>query len=185
MYFSKARLLVIFVLLAVAVVLPMRWVDSQLQTEDACCHFLDSDICAPVLCFEFAWTSEKANLTLSSWNGKLHYLTFAFGLDFLFLLVYPVVFFLGLQQIAKYAPWQLLKKLATFFAPAVLVSGVFDAVENACLLGYIFGHHAEWLLKTAGGCAGIKFMLLIVGGLIISIGLLTLLPKGWKWLARK
>lgn len=185
MYFSKTRLLVIFVLLAVAVVLPMRWVDSQMQTEDVCCHFLGRDICAPVLCFEFAWTSEKANLTLSAWNSKLHYLTFAFGLDFLFLLVYPVVFFLGLQQIAKYTPSQFLKTLATFFAPVVLASGIFDAVENICLLRYIFGWHSEWLLKLAGICAGIKFVLLAAGGLIILPGLLTLLPKGWKWLTRK
>jgi len=185
MFFSKVRLLVIFVLLAVAVVLPMRWVDRQLQTDEPACHLLGLAVDSPVLCFEFVWTAEKANAALDAWSDKLHYLTFGFGLDFLFLLAYPVVFFLGLQQIAKHTPWHFLKRGASFFAPALLASGLFDAVENVCLLRYIFGHRDEWLLKMAGICAGIKFGLLVLGGLIILIGLMTLLPKGWKWLTQK
>lgn len=177
MTFSKPRLLAGFALLTVAVILPMRWVDCHLQAEDACCRFLGLDICAPVLCFEFAWTTEKAEATLAAWSGKMHFLTFGFGLDFLFLLAYPVVFFLGLQQIAKHTTWHLIKRIAAFFAPVVLASGLFDAVENVCLLRYIFGHHDEWLLKMAGVCAGIKFALLAVGGLAILAGSVAMLFK--------
>ena len=185
MTFSKTRLLVIFILLSIAVILPMRWVDGHLNTPDACCHFLGRDICSPVLCFEFAWTTEKANLTLAAWEDKLHYLTFGFGLDFLFLLLYPVVFFLGLQQIAAQRPLKWLQRIAAFFAPVALASGMFDAVENICLLRYIFGHQDEWLLKMAGVCAGIKFGLLVLGGIIIFSGSLASLYKWTKnWLKK-
>lgn len=174
MPFSKARLLLVFILLAVAVILPMRWVDCQLQTGAPLCHLLGFVVDSPVLCFEFAWTAEKANRMLDVWGNKLHFLTFGFGLDFLFLLLYPTVLFLVLQLVAKYVSTNWLKHLAAFFAPAILASGFFDAVENVCLLRYVFGHHDEWLLKTAGVFAGIKFTLLVVGGLIILPGLPTL-----------
>jgi hypothetical protein len=185
MVFSRICLLIVFGLLSIAVILPMRWVDGHLQNETACCRILNAKINSPVLCFEFAWTTEKADGTLAAWSGKLHYLTFGFGLDFLFLLLYPVVFFLGLQQIATHTPLNWLKRTAAFFAPIVFASGVFDAVENICLLRYIFGHPDEWLLKMAGVCAGIKFGLLVLGGVIIFSGLLTILYKWAKnWLRK-
>lgn len=180
MSFPKARLLSIFILLAVAVVLPMRWVDSHLKTDEPACHFLGFAVDSPVLCFEFAWTAEKASEMLDDWGNKLHFLTFGFGLDFLFLLLYPIVLFLVLQLVAKYAPHEWLKRFATFFAPVALISGLFDAVENICLLRYIFGHHDEWLLKTAGIFAGIKFGLLVIGGLIILPGLPKLFKVSWQ-----
>ena len=180
MSFSKARLLSIFALLAVAVVFPMRWVDGYLKTAESACHICGFKIESPVLCFEFAWTTEKADAMLAAWSGKLHYLTFGFGLDFLFLLLYPVALFLVFQLVAKYISLGWLKRLAVFFAPAMLASGIFDAVENVCLLRYIFGHHAEWLLKMAGICAGIKFGLLLIGGFIILPGLPKLFKVGWK-----
>lgn len=185
MAFSRNRLLIVFILLSIAVILPMRWVDGHLKTPDACCHFLGRDISSPVLCFEFTWTTEKASLTLDAWENKLHYLTFGFGLDFLFLLLYPFVFFLALQQIAMHTPFNWLQRIAAFFAPIALVSGVFDAVENICLLRYIFGHQDEWLLKMAGVCAGIKFGLLVLGGVIIFSWLLTIIYKWTKnWLVK-
>lgn len=185
MIFPKTRLLIIFGLLAIAVMLSLRWVDYHLQTPEACCHFLGREICSPVFCFEFVCTTEKADLTLSAWNGKMHYLTFSFGLDFLFLLVYPVVFFLGLQLIAAHTPVRWLSRTAAAFAPFALAGGIFDAVENICLLRYIFGHHDEWLLKMAGICAGVKFVLLVLGILLIVSGLLTVVYK-WSrdWLKK-
>lgn len=185
MGFSRIRLLIVFGLLSIAVILPMRWVDGHLQNETAYCRILGAKINSPVLCFEFAWTTEKADRTLAAWDGQLHYLTFGLGLDFLFLLLYPVAFFLGLQQIATHTPLNRLKRIAAFFAPVVLISGVFDAVENICLLRYIFGHQDEWLLKMAGICAGIKFGLLVPGGAIIFSWLLTIIYK-WtkKWLKK-
>ncbi len=180
MSFSKTRLLYIFLLLAVAVVLPMRWVDSHLKTSESACHICGLKIESPVLCFEFVWTAEKANEMLDDWGNKLHFLTFGFGLDFLFLLLYPIVLFLVLQLVAKYAPHEWLKRFATFFAPVALTSGLFDAVENVCLLCYIFGHHAGWLLKMAGICAGIKFGLLLIGGFIILPCLPKLFKVSWK-----
>ena len=185
MTFSKTRLLVFFVFLSIAVILPMRWVDRNLQCETACCQLLGSKLCSPVLCFEFAWTTEKADRTLAAWDSKLQYLTFGFGLDFLFLLVYPVVFFLGLQLIASRIRGNWLSRIAAFFAPAVLASGVFDAVENICLLRYIFGQHDQWLLKVAGVCAGIKFGLLVMGGMVIIFGLSANMYKWAKnWLRK-
>lgn len=180
MSFSKTRLLLVFILLTVAVMLAMRWVDAQLGSAETDCHILGVKVDSPVLCFEFAWTNEKADATLASWNGKTYYLTFGFGLDFLFLLLYPIVLFLVLQLVAKYVSTDWLKRLAAFFAPFVLVSGLFDAMENICLLRYIFGHHDEWLLKAAGIFAGIKFALLVVGGLIILPGLPTLFKVSWQ-----
>lgn len=180
MSFSKTRLLLVFTALSIAAMLPLRWVDAHLQTPEACCHFLGRDICAPVFCFEFAWTAEKADSTLAAWGGNLHFLTLGFGVDFVFLLAYPVVFFLGLQLLAAGIRVAWLSRVAAFMAPVVLTSGVFDAVENICLLRYLFGHHDEWLLKTAGVCAGIKFGLLVLGGAVIISGLMALIVNKFK-----
>lgn len=176
MSISKLRLLLVFIALALAVMLPMRWIDRQLLNDDTCCQLLGRPVSSPVLCFEFAWTPAKADAMLRSWEGKLHFLTLGFGLDFLFLLVYPMVFFLGLQLLATRISVTWLRRIAAFMAPVVLTSGVFDAVENICLLRYLFGQPDEWLLKTAGVCAGIKFGLLALGG---ALAIFSLFETGY------
>lgn len=168
--------------------LAMRWADGRLGPDATACNILGIKIKSPVICFEFVWTKEKADQMLDAWKkpegGKLHYLTFGFGLDFLFLLLYPIVLFLILQLVAKHVSPGWLKRFAAFSAPVILTSGLFDAVENICLLRYTFGHSDEWLLKMAGIFAGIKFVLLVVGGLIILPGLPTLFKVSWQKLAQ-
>ena len=180
MSISRSRLLMVFLALALAVMLPMRWIDRQLLNDDACCHLLGRPVCSPVVCFEFAWTPPKADAMLRSWGGRLHYLTPGFGVGFLFLLVYPFVFFLGLQQIASHTRFRWLRAIATFFAPLTLAAGALDAIENIGLLRYLFGPHDAWLLQLSGICAGIKFGLLVTGGVIILCGLFTLRYRAGK-----
>ncbi|MCW5924285.1 MAG: hypothetical protein KIS77_18325 [Saprospiraceae bacterium] len=174
MSFPKPRLLFALLPPTLAVAWAMRWADSHLKTSEAACRIAGLDISSPVLCFEFAWTIEKADAMLAFWNGRVHFLTFGFGLDFLFLLLYPAISFLFLRLVAQHSPAHWLKCVAAFWAPFVLVSGFFDAVENVCLLRYIFSHRADSLLKVAGICAGIKFALLAVSGFIILIGVVAM-----------
>jgi hypothetical protein len=168
---SRSRLLFVVALLTIAVVVPMRWVDRQLRHPDVCCQMAGNQIDSPVLCFEFAWTPDRADRSLATWHDRLHILTFGFGLDFLFLFLYPAFLFLALKKLAENLTGQPAGRLASFFAPFALASGLFDAVENIGLLRYIFVTREAWLLKMSGVCAGIKFALLATALLIVLFGL--------------
>lgn len=122
---------------------------------------------------EFAWTVAAMDRLTAGRDMSL----FIRGtwMDYIFLLLYPLVFYFGLRIVAIFSRVRVLMRAALWLAPVMLLAGLFDAIENAALLKYAYGDHADYLLKISGICAGIKFGILAVGFVVFVFGVLSLL----------
>ncbi len=131
---------------------------------------------AGIVSHQFAWTPEKAQTILSSWEGRASlFAAFGLGLDYLFMPSYALTVALGaLLAAGQRSGW--LARLGTWAAYGVFTAAFFDAMENfgqaqQLLNGFVTAPVTHFV----GVCAFIKFTLLLLGFLYGLVGWLT--PK--------
>jgi hypothetical protein len=113
-----------------------------------------------ILSYEFAGTLENARQMLAAWGetGRLH-AAFSLGLDYVFMLAYPVFFCLLCERSAARARDGWLR-LGVGLAWGQWLAAALDALENAALLSVLFGSPAAVWAPLAWGCAALKFALI-------------------------
>jgi hypothetical protein len=116
-----------------------------------------------IVSFELAGTAAKSAAILDSWPAPAREAAMLLqGLDFLYLVVYPVwVCLLALSLSERLGgKWQ---KAGWWLGTAVIFCAPFDAIENHALIVQITGGPTDALAARAWFCAGAKFALLFTG----------------------
>jgi hypothetical protein len=123
-----------------------------------------------IVSFELAFTRDAAQSMLNSWDEKARlFAAFGLGFDFLFMPVYAVALSLGLLLAGIGKPgWYM--NLTAGLGWGAFAAALFDAVENYALWNILLGNAASLYPQLAGGCASIKFLLLIAGVLTAVTG---------------
>ncbi len=130
--------------------------------------------------FELARTLDVAQAMLASWSAHTQILiAFSLGLDYLFLLLYPLSIALGCALIAARLERRWAFHASVGFALAWLqpAAGVLDAVENYALVKLLLGHHQEFWPALAYYAAVPKFVIVGSGLLYAALaGAASLFP---------
>jgi len=120
-----------------------------------------------IVTFELARTADAARLILDSWDARAREAAMLLqGVDFLFLVAYPLSFSLAAVRLGRRlgGRWQ---GIGVFLSWAVLLAAPLDLVENLALIRQIeFGANdtAAWL---AWACAVPKFALVGVATVFV------------------
>ena len=133
---------------------------------------------AGIVSHQFAWTPEKAQAILSSWEGRASlFAAFGLGFDYLFMPSYALTVALGtLLAAGRRSGW--LAQLGTWTAYSVFTAAVFDALENIGQAQQLLnGVFTTQVIHFVGVCATIKFALLLLGFLYGLVG--WLMPTGY------
>jgi len=115
-----------------------------------------------IVSFELAGPGEKSHAILESWSPQAREAAMLLqGLDYLYLVVYPVwVSLLGLSLSERLGgKWQ---KIGLWLSTGVLLCAPFDAIENHALIVQIMRGPSDELAARAWLCATMKFTLLFV-----------------------
>lgn len=127
-----------------------------------------------IVSFEFCYLTDSCNTALVQWGSKQKALAMlSLGIDYLFLILYPAVIFIGLLLIAPSVPRNLLR-FTVVIARSCFVMGLADAVENFALIQIIVTESGEFYGGVATIFAAIKFT-------IFAISLLWLLLATVKY----
>ncbi len=134
---------------------------------------------AGIVSHQFAWMPEKAQAILSSWDEHASlFAAFGLGLDYLFMPSYALTVALGALLVAgRHSGW--LARLGTWAAYGVFIAAFFDGLENIGEVQQLLnGFITSPVTHFVGGCAYIKFSLLLLGCLYDLVG--WLIPKEHK-----
>lgn len=113
-----------------------------------------------IISFQLCGLRGSCEALLAQWgeHGRLLAML-SLGVDYLFLLTYPLLVSLGLLALLDRVP-EALRAVTQGFAGAVLASGVADAVENYVLIRILLGHSGVESAGIASAFAIVKFAVL-------------------------
>jgi hypothetical protein len=134
-----------------------------------------------IIAFEFVWTPERALRLLQAWGpAKQEAARVSVWVDFPFIPAYAALL-TGLVLLAARASRGGLQRVGPGLALMPWLAGLFDVVENVCLLRILasVGDGPSALMTgLAGTCAAVKFALLIACAGYVLVA-------GGAWLARR
>jgi hypothetical protein len=110
-----------------------------------------------IVSFELARTAEKSAAILDSWSPQAREAVMLLqGLDYLYLVVYPVWLSLLGTSLAERlgGAWQ---RIGLWVSTAVILCAPFDAIENHALIVQVMRGPTEELARRAWFCASVKF----------------------------
>lgn len=126
-----------------------------------------------ILSFEFAKTLSRAHQMIDSWGqtGQV-YAAFNLGLDYLFLVLYPISIALGCALISESLvhKQRLLSGTGTVLSWLQFGAGGLDVVENVALIRILFGSNQSVRPELAWWCALLKFIIVFAGLGYIVVG---------------
>ena len=142
----------------------MQWSEFNIVTEQAP---------KGIISFEFARDMNTARAIIASWREAhvMGYAGFNVGLDFLFLLIYPVVIGLVIVLISSGFPkGNIFRGTGFFISWLVILAALLDAVENVSLINLLTDSmNSNWVV-TAYYCSISKFILIGLGITFIVVG---------------
>lgn len=117
--------------------------------------------------YELAWSASRANEYLSAWraSGALETAKVSLGVDFAFLLAYPLMFATGAALLVRKPVTSAFDRFGRAIQRAVLLCIPLDAIENLALWRMIDHGASDALAHLATICAAIKFLLVIAAAL--------------------
>ncbi len=122
---------------------------------------LKEKVAGGIVAFELAWTETRATEILNAWEDLQDVVKRQTHLDFVFLVLYPLTLSLACAMLAGRSGG-VLAQVGIALSWAVLAAAPLDAVENLAML-HMLGHGAGTLpARIAGGCAALKFTLVIL-----------------------
>ncbi len=158
----RKRLLIGFALLSLLCMLALQRINESIRIVD----------------FELAGSLARANEIMHSWpEGGAVDAAMGIGLDYLFLLAYPIALGLATVQVAHSMRFGRWRNLGYLLASLLLAAGLLDAVENFALYQIVMGQGTEYLAKIARFCAIPKFLIVILSVLYLAAGLLNIFTK--------
>ena len=131
-----------------------------------------------IVSFEFCGWTGSCEATLQAWgeHGR-QWAMLSLGLDYLFMLEYTGLVWLGLQLLAQRVaqpavqqPPNRLLGVLRGSAVLALLAGVFDAAENLCLIGVVHSGQGAPLAGWAAGFASVKFVMIGVALIVLLVG---------------
>ncbi len=132
---------------------------------------------AGIVSFEFAGDLATAKRMVKSWGeaGRV-YAGLNLGLDYLFLVAYPLAIGLGCVLVARGLDgWGY--RAGVLLAWGQLAAGLLDATENYALIRILLGAEREWLAALAAWCAAPKFALVGAGIAYVLVGAVVLATR--------
>ncbi len=128
---------------------------------------------AGIVSFEFAGELSSAQRMVESWGpiGQV-YAGLNLGLDFLFLVAYPITIALGCVLVSRSLSSRALPLavLGVWLAWGQLLAGILDGVENYALIQVLLGGQDVLMPALARACATVKFALVGIGILYVLAG---------------
>ena len=123
-----------------------------------------------IISYELAWSVDRAQDILESWEPLEGTARRQLYLDFGFVLVYPPLLALGCAMLAG-SRFSGSAPVGAFLSWAILAAAPLDAIENLALLGMIAHGADRSRALIAAWCAGLKFVLAYAGlGYILLAG---------------
>jgi hypothetical protein len=124
-----------------------------------------------IVSFELAGSLQNSIDVLNSWdaNAKL-YAGLSLGFDYLFMLMYSLLLFVLIKYVTSKFTKKSVVKFGNFLAIAMLLAGIFDAIENYSLIQLYLGNLEQIFSTVAYYSANLKFSLIGIGLLYIIIG---------------
>jgi hypothetical protein len=152
-----------FLFLALGLMLVFQFLDAPLRTPEAP---------AGIVSLELAWTAEKAEAIVTSWDSRAAlFAALGLGFDYFFMPAYAIAIALGTLLAAGRHPGPF-ARLGDWMGAAAMTTWFFDAIENAGEIMQLFEAQYGWA-PFVSTCATIKFVLILAG---ILYGLV-----GWLW----
>lgn len=110
-----------------------------------------------IISFQFCGLGGTCDALLAQWgdHGRLLGML-SLGIDYLFLVTYPLLVMFGLQSLATRVP-ERLRAPTSFFAWFVLIAGIADALENYVLIRILLGQSDLGIAPVASAFAILKF----------------------------
>lgn len=113
-----------------------------------------------IISFEFCGFMSSCDATLVQWGVKGQQLALlSLGLDYLFMVIYPLLVCVGLLLVAPVVPMPL-KNFTALLAWVALGAGLADAAENFFLIRVVLGGSGLSYGVMASTCAAFKFAIL-------------------------
>ncbi|MEQ1691136.1 MAG: hypothetical protein ABMA00_07625 [Gemmatimonas sp.] len=147
-----------FATLSLILMLQLRGFDATLRT---------ADTPGGIVGYELAGTAARSNTYLDAWRSAnaLDTAKVSLGVDFAFLLAYPLMFAIGTTLLVRRPPSGLFDRVGAVMPYAVLLCIPLDATENLALWRMIDHGATDTLARLAAICAVLKFLLVIAATL--------------------
>ncbi|MBL0173384.1 MAG: hypothetical protein IPP90_22385 [Gemmatimonadaceae bacterium] len=147
-----------FATLSLILMLQLRGFDETLRTVDTP---------GGIVGYELAWSATQASTYLDAWRlaDALEIAKVSLGIDFAFLLAYPLMFATGVALLLRVPPAVTFDRVGAVLRRAVLLCIPLDATENLALWRMIDHGASDTLAHLAAACASVKFLLVIVTAL--------------------
>lgn len=142
-----------FATLSLILMLQLRALDSDLRLEQTPLGIVG---------YELAWSADRANEMLTVWrrNDVTETARVSLGIDFVFLLAYPLMFFTGARLLAR-DPQHAFDRVGRLLAFVVLACIPLDALENVLLWRMITNGATDWPMHLATIAASAKFLVVL------------------------
>lgn len=127
-----------------------------------------------IVAFELAGSRARADAILAAWGeeGRMRAAVLQ-GLDYLFLLLYPLAIGLGCVMVAhRLEALPVLAAAGMLLAWAQFGAALLDAVENYALIRLLFGDGGHTWAPLARRCALVKFAIVLLGIFYVLAGYL-------------
>jgi hypothetical protein len=147
-----------FATLSLILMLQLRGFDETLRT---------ADTPRGIVGYELAWSAAQSSTYLDAWRSAdaLETAKISLGIDFAFLLAYPLMFATGVALLVRLPTTGTFDRVGAVLRRAVLLCIPLDATENVALWRMIDHGASESLAHLAAVCASIKFLLVIATAL--------------------
>jgi hypothetical protein len=143
-----------FAILSLVLMVQLRGFDDTLRTDETP---------RGIVGYELAWSAARADSMLVVWKrvDALETAKVSLGVDFAFLLSYPVLFATSIGLLRRNRPPSRLMAIGTTLERAVLLCIPFDAIENLALWRMIDHGASEEMAHLATIASILKFGLVI------------------------
>lgn len=143
--------------LSIILMLQLRALDSDLRSPD---------VPAGIVSYELAWSAERGGAVVTSWrrDGVVETAKVSLGMDFVFLVAYPLMFFTAIRLLRRTPPARL-DRLGGFAGWGVLACIPLDATENLLLWHMLDAGVSDGLMHLATISATLKFLLVLLAAL--------------------
>jgi len=146
-----------FATLSLILMLQLRSLDSELRLPDTP---------GGIVGYELAWSAARGNEIIATWrrNDVLETAKVSLGMDFVFLVAYPLMFFTAIRLLVR-TPTASFDRMGVWVGRAVLLCIPLDAVENLLLWRMLDTGASNGLMHLATLSAAAKFLLVLVAAL--------------------
>ncbi len=153
-----------FATLSLILTLQMRGLDEPLHTDDT----------RGIVAYELAWSQPRAAAIITDWqhNDAIEAAKVSLGVDFAFLVAYPLMFAFGAALLVRTPASSTFQRIGATLSKAVLLCIPLDLTENLALWHMLDAGASDALAHLAAICAALKFTIVIITALwcIAAIG---------------